>query len=390
MAVYHPSAMPRNEVERWFVARGVPHFIDGYEAAGDIFTRSIPTLVGVYLLGGLNALDIYQWSLARNLVVAVGIVALLLVTWMVANRVRRRPWFERPREVGNAELAVFVIGPVLPSLVFGQQWGDALQTTLEGAGLLLVIYVGTSYAVLPLTRWAVRHLATQLTALLGLVARALPLLLLIVTFSFLGAEVWEMAAALPLLVFPVVLALFALTAAALLLSGLPDQVASIGEFASWDEVARLIEPTPAVGGPLPASGAPPPAALSRRERLNLALVLLFTQGVQITLVAATMGLFLTALGFLIMGEDTIANWTQRSEVHVLASVDGGGRQLVLTAELLRVSAFLAIVTGFYFAVYLATDDTYRTAFRDDTDNELRQALAVRAAYRHLLDRAESR
>jgi hypothetical protein len=376
--------MARNEVEQWFVARGVPHFIDGYEAARDIFTRSIPTLVGAYLLVGLNALDIYRWSLGRNLLVAVGIVALVVVTWAVANRLRRRPTFERPREVGNAELAVFIVGPALPSLVFGQQWGDALQTALEAAGLLLVIYVGTSYAVIPLTRWAVRHLVRQLRTLIGLVVRALPLLLLIVTFTFLGAEVWEMAAALPLVVFPVVLALFALTGSGLLLSG---QIGQVSGFGSWDDVRRLVTDTPAVSVALPVTGVPPLADLSRRERLNLALIVLFTQGVQIAVVAVTTGVFLTVLGFLILGEATIVNWTQQDQARVLLSLDAGPRDLVLTAELLRVSTFLAIVTGFYFAVYLATDAAYRQSFSDDMHAELEQALAVRAAYRQLLEGA---
>lgn len=54
---------------------------------------------------------------------------------------------------------------------------------------------------------------------------------------------------------------------------------------------------------------------------------------------------------------------------------------MLNRELLQVAGFLGTFTGFYLTVYLVTDETYRREFRDDVVGELREALAVRAAYR---------
>lgn len=378
------AAFDRAAVERWFIRRGVPHFIEGYSAGSDIFTRSIPALVVAYLAGGFTALDIYRWSVARNLAVAAGIVAMAVASWLVANRLRGRPWFERPRKVGRAELTVFVVGPALPAIVFGRQWGDALQAGLVGLGVLLAIYAVTSYALLPLTRWALGRLVDLLAVLGSLVARALPLLLLIVTFSFLGAEVWEMAATLPLAVYPAVLGVFMAAGAAFLISRLPSEFGSIGHFDGWADVERLLTGSPAAGCALPAEGVPPEAELTRRQWVNLALVSLFTQGVQITLVALTMGLFLTVFGFLAISEQTIVNWTQLPEADVLLRIALGGRDLVLTRQLLQVAGFLATFTGFYFTVVLVTDETYRREFRDDVIAELRESLAVRAAYRQHL------
>jgi hypothetical protein len=59
----------------------------------------------------------------------------------------------------------------------------------------------------------------------------------------------------------------------------------------------------------------------------------------------------------------------------------GGRSLVLSEPLLRVSAFLGAFSGMYFTVVLTTDATYRTEFADDVGPEIREALAVRSAYR---------
>jgi hypothetical protein len=59
--------------------------------------------------------------------------------------------------------------------------------------------------------------------------------------------------------------------------------------------------------------------------------------------------------------------------------------MVVTEELLRVAGFLATFTGLSFTVYLVTDPTYREEFRTDVASELREAFAVRAAYRWALD-----
>ena len=57
-----------------------------------------------------------------------------------------------------------------------------------------------------------------------------------------------------------------------------------------------------------------------------------------------------------------------------------GDNLVLTDELLKISAFLASFSGLYFTVVLVTDATYREEFFDEILAELRQSFAVRAVY----------
>src|SRR3546814_16234126 len=57
-----------------------------------------------------------------------------------------------------------------------------------------------------------------------------------------------------------------------------------------------------------------------------------------------------------------------------------GRDVTLTAELLKVSAFLAAFSGLYFTVVLVTDATYREEFFDEILAELRTPFAVRTVY----------
>ena len=105
------------EIERWFLQRGVPHFIDrSHSSVLDTWTRAIPLLVPAYVLLGLNALDL-DASAQRNLAVG-GVTLLVLVgTWVVSNLVRGRSLLARPTDIGWPEVSLFLVGPALASVV---------------------------------------------------------------------------------------------------------------------------------------------------------------------------------------------------------------------------------------------------------------------------------
>ena len=44
-------------IEQWFVARGVPHFVERRPSAWHIWGRATPLLLVAYVLLGLNALS---------------------------------------------------------------------------------------------------------------------------------------------------------------------------------------------------------------------------------------------------------------------------------------------------------------------------------------------
>jgi hypothetical protein len=122
--------------------------------------------------------------------------------------------------------------------------------------------------------------------------------------------------------------------------------------------------------------------LSGRQRVNIGLVSVLSQAILITIVAVLLALFFTLFGVLAIPEITTASWTATDDVNVLGSIDFGGHTLVLTEALLRVSGFLGAFAGMYFTVVLSTDATYRDEFAEDAGPQIRQALAVRLAYRH--------
>jgi hypothetical protein len=367
------------EIERWFIRRGVPHFIDEYAPTTDIWNRSLPTLVIAYLAGGLHALDLHRWTWQRNAATAIIVVLVLVGGWIVVNLARGRRAFAVPDVVGVPELALFIIGPTLPSLLFGQ-WGDAAQTLIEGFAVLGLVFLATSYAVVALLGWAVRRSTAQLASLASLVVRALPLLLLFTTFLFINAEVWQVAGTLTGAPYVATLAIFFLLGAVFVLSRVPGLMRGLATFGSWDEVRDASAGTPADTLTLPSSGPVPAFPLSNRQRLNAGLVTVFSQALQITFVALLLTLFFALFGFLAIPETTTAAWTQLEAINVLASVTVGDRVLVISEPLLRVAGFLGAFTGMYFTVVLSTDATYRDEFADDVAPQIRQALAVRVAY----------
>ena len=104
-------------------------------------------------------------------------------------------------------------------------------------------------------------------------------------------------------------------------------------------------------------------ALTGPQRLNVSLVALFTQGMQITLVTLLVGAFFVVFGLLTITPEIMETWLGH-QGDELFSLGVFGHDLRCTAELLKISGFLAAFSGLYFTVVLVTDETYRKEFRD--------------------------
>ncbi len=382
------TAPDLRDIEHWFVVRGVPHFVERKTDGSmlDAWTRALPLLVVAYLLLGFNALDLAEQTLAQNLVASVAVIAMLIGAWAISNRLRGVATFARPTDIDAPELALFLLGPAIPALVYSQ-YGDAAQSVITAAILLVLIYVWSAYGIGPLLRWATRRGTRQITSLGSLVARALPLLLLFNTFLFINAEVWELAGTLTGPAYFVVLFTFFALGATFALSRVPSTIRSVNTFASWSDVDHHVVATPAARlapvRPVGATSADdePQDRLRLRQRFNIGLVVLFGQALQITLVTVSLTVFFVGFGFFGITESTAMGWTRVDDIHILLQASFGGRELVLSEPLIRVAAFLGAFSGMYFTVVLTTDDTYRTEFSDDVGPEIREALAVRTAYR---------
>lgn len=254
-----------SETERWFLKRGLPHFIDDYSPTRDVLTRAVPLLTLIFLIEVANApkRDFPIWLDVVAVAVGFGI---LLGAWMLANRIRGRPLLARPESVGVFEVAVFVLAPPAIPLLFGGQWRSALATAVGNLLLLAVIFLGTSYGVVPMTRWAGARTARELEQVMSLLVRALPLLILFITFIFLQNEAWQITAGLHGPYYWIVLGIFVAIGIGFSVIRLPGEIGGLSDFESWDVVVDRAAGTPAAplveGVPSESHADPPP--LSRR------------------------------------------------------------------------------------------------------------------------------
>lgn len=361
--------------ERWFLDRGTPHLIAGYRATTDVFTRALPTLVLVFLVS-VSAAGNVDWSWYQNAAAIAGGFVVLAALWGVSNRLRGRRLLQRPDDVGTVELAVYVLGPAVLQVVFGAQLRAAVGTALLMLVSLAPIYLVTSYGLLPMTRFALAETFLEVRAVAGLVARALPLLLLVNAFLFINAEMWQVADGLTGLSLAAAVLLFLVVGVLFLVIRLPAEIDRVA--------AEQTDPARTAGTPVAGLAVEPDASpLGSGERRNLLLVLLVSQAIQVLVVALLIGVFFVAFGLVAVSPETIGSWIGTAG-DVLADFEVLGTQVVLTAELLTVATFLSAFSALYFTVQVVTDGTYREEFFDELLDELRTTLAVRGAYRSLV------
>ena len=336
------------EYERQFRRAGLPFFIEDYSATRDVFTRAAPLLTLVFLGEMLGAIKL-DWPWYANVGAAVGGLAILLVAWAVANAARGRPPWTLPNDVGRVELALFVLVPALLPLIFGGQWESALVTAAVNLALLVLIYAIVGYGLLSIVRWVSIRLVGELGASALRLARVLPLILGGAVLLFLTSERWEVFTDMPLRNLFLVAGFFAAIGIGFLAARLPHEV-------------RRLE-----------TGGPP---LSRRQRLNVGLVLFVSQAIQVLTVALGVGAFFVVLGALAVGPDVRESWVGTTG-RVLVEVPVLG---AITEELLRVAGGLAALSGLSYAVQMQTDDTYRQLFLEEVVEEMQESFRARAEY----------
>lgn len=294
----HLEPTDRREAEAWFLAHGLPYFVDPIR-------------------------DQVRRRLARGRLLLVAGVALLLAvpTGLAVG------WWE------------------------GASAGISVAVTV--VLLVAAVYAGRALRVHLIAVWAMRQTLTSLGLLFPLATRALPMLLLFVTFLFINTEVWMVASALDGGILWGAVMLFAAVAVGFLVVRLTEEVDRLDDEVGRDELG---DDADVVG----------------LQRANLVLVLLITQAFQVLLLALAVFAFFIVFGAVAMDETVLETWIEDD----LTEAWG----IPVSVELLQVSTFLAAFSGLYFAVYAVTDETYRREFFSEVLGELEQALRVRVRY----------
>lgn len=320
--------------ERWFVDHGLPYFVDDHRAA-------------------------------------------------VARGLRRT----RLVSVLGAATLVGVLGGVAAGSRLGAAAGIGAGLTV--ASLVLALYAVAILRAWLIVTWAVRRTFRSLGLMFPLVTRALPLLLLFMTFLFINAEVWQVGASLDGGVLWVAVLLFGGLAVGFLMVRLPEELDSVDDEV---EAAQLIDAC--AGTPLESAArgiaervervGSVDAEVGGLQKANLVLVLLVAQVVQVFLLALVVFAFFIVFGVVAMDPAVLASWLQ-GPVHPVHGPVGDLLGDRISQELIRVSTFLAAFSGLYFTVYAVTDELYRRQFFASVIHELERAVSARVAYRSLRD-----
>ncbi len=277
---------------------------------------------------------------------------------------------------------------VAVALVAGAAVGTGVGLLLDGSAglvvglwvgaLVLVFYAATTLRLRVIARWAVGRTLSSLGMMFPLVTRALPLLLLFVTFLFINTEVWMVADSLDRGVLALAVMSFAALAVGFLLVRLPEEMDRVDDDVDPDRLAARTAGTPLERDAVTVFGGADRDELARivevsgLQKWNLVLVLLVAQALQVLLLSVVVLVFFLLFGRAVMQPEVVEAWL------------GDAWHGSVLDPLVNVSVFLAGFSGLYFTVGAVTDETYRQQFFTSVTRDLERAVAVRAVYRTLM------
>ncbi len=144
--------------------------------------------------------------------------------------------------VGLALLVGAVVG--VGSGLWLQDVSGGLVFGLWGAGAVLAVYAGTTLRLRIIARWAVGRTLGSLGLMFPLVTRALPLLMLFITFLFINTEVWMVANSLDPGVLTMAVMFFAAMAIGFLLVRLPEEMDRVDDDTDTGRLVARTQGTP--------------------------------------------------------------------------------------------------------------------------------------------------
>jgi hypothetical protein len=374
------SDATRTEVEAWFRRRGVPQLIQGYGSESRIDARAAPLIAiwlaaGTVLFWGVNP----EWPPASN-VLAVLATLLFIGGGAIALRWFRRGSFGGGTTIHPLEVVTLAALPALAAAIID---GTAVEFVAVFLNVLLgfgLIYLIVGFGLVEIGAWAVARLGSQLTEMIGLLGRTLPLLLILVVFLLFAAELWEAAHHLGTLEVAALVGLLLLIAVVLVVTSIRRELHQLELMKDWSGVLAGADHRPTIISDKDAARPiPPPGPMGWLERVNVVALGLIGVLIQALSVSVLVMAFLVVFGLLAVPADVQAGWIGEP-VREVAGVSLLGEHRVITGELLTVGALLSGIVGLYFTGLAVTDSAYRGEYLDRLLAELRDLLAVRAWY----------
>jgi hypothetical protein len=248
------------------------------------------------------------------------------------------------------------------------------------AGLLVLVgYALVALRTMPIARWALRRALGSLGLLLPLATRALPILMLFITFLFINTEVRQVSSALHRPLLWTCVGIFALLAIGFLAPSFRSEIERVGAEVEGEQLAATCVGTPVASAAREILAEPHLATevagirLPKLQRRNLMLMLFIAQAIQMLSLVVIVFAFFVVFGSIAIRPSVITTW-------VGAPPHYTGPLHLISDELFSVAVFLSAFAGLYFTVQAVIDQNYRREFFSRIQDDLQRAIGVRKVY----------
>jgi hypothetical protein len=340
-----------SEFEDVFRNAGLPMMIDDYHPSMETFQKASP------LFGAVSMLELLILS-TQGISWLVVLLACLVsgIGFIFLPRLHKFV----PGGPIQAQLVVFIIFPAVLSWFFAGL--DAMVIVIVINLMILgLITAGSGYGMFAIVIWTSTHLLDQLRACIGLLSRAIPLLMIFSLLVFVTTEIWETVGVLSAEKLIALIIICLGLGVVFLIVHLPEELEAVKK------------------------GVQQKHPMKSKEQFNLILVLVVGQMVQALVVGAAVTLFFTMIGLVMIDNGAVAGWSQE-EPQVLFHLPFVGD---ITQQLVSVTVFLGAFTSFYFTVAIMTDDVYRKEFGREVSDELQIIFTKRDQYLDIIEASKN-
>ena len=354
-----------DETERWFQRRGLPGAQTDDVTVFDLVNRIIPVLV-VVLLAESIALALSDRVRGPALVgiFALAAAGMVVLAVLLRRRRPRRRWRLPPLLTALVAVA-FVVGP--PAVAATYDDSTRMVGWLVGINVIVlaVAVLIEYYNVAPVVRHEFKEIRRGQRKMLAPLRQILPILVLVVLFLFMTAEVWQVAHDATPMGFVIVVAALIGFSAAFVAARAETALDGVARFTTWEEVHAVSRSTSAPDLPLTGQlPEPPDLSDDTIGRGEVSLLLWVTMTVQLLVVTVVVSVALTVLGALVVRRQTIVQWTELEDVDwdPLVALSLAGNEYPVAAETLLMAILLGVFSALQFAVSIMTDTEMQAAY----------------------------
>jgi len=378
--------------DRWFREQGLPTFVPLRRWFTDLPRRVAPLIawvaVAAYLFqDGIELViefaiddeypEVAAFMLFLALVIFVLAAGLAWAAYFLVRALLRR----LPVGIGTAVALLVIAG----CLTFTIAWGYSTQPDASvGPVLRTLLVLGLCVLVTgmgggALISWASRLAVRNASAIGHMASIALPVILMLVVFSFFSVEVWQMASAMSWGSIALLTLVVAVLAGIVVLRVAASEIEDDAQAPSDEQRTALLIGTPAEGRRVAPSA---PRRLRAPQRINILLALTVAQLVQALFFAGLLAALLIIIGAITVPAGLVGLWLgpgSATQPMTVQPLEFFGATLPLTVNLLKVATILAVIAALPFVFSAVSETRYRERFFDPIMVDMRRAILVRDA-----------